>query len=697
MMITSFGQLIVRSPLFPICYMEEIDYENPLFREALMVASPQLYKQLSVDEKYSSKIEISLYKYWSRMCWRSTPFGLFSSCSIAEIGDKTDIELVPLNFIERKCRLDMSCFFELVEKLENDERVKQQLRYFPNDTLYRIWDKARYIDYKHRRTRREHRIVEIECSEELDRILYLSENGCRIDILAQAICSKEIEYEEAFSYVQQLVKEKILVSEISVSMTGDDPLERLYYWISGSRDTGDLKTRIEKLREEVQSIETHGLTEQSIQVIQSNLSSFGIEPPINTVQIDTYRDCSNASFSSENIKEIQRLLECLWRLGQYGQKQNDTIDSFAKSFYERYDTQPMSFLLVMDEDLGMGYPLKKDNVQRPGLENSPMVILSEVERMVLKKYVDALENKQECKVIELSESDFVKLVSPKTSPTIDTVAVLCSLCEDGGDIWVEIKSVVPGAARLMGRFCHLNSKVMNLAGDIAMCEEKKMTPDTLQAEIVHTPDTRVGNIVHRPVLRSVEITYLSSSGAARNRQIPSSDLILQFDKGKLRIRSKKLGKYIEPVLTNAHNYALHSTPTYKFLCDYQSYGKTTIRLPSFDNLLGICKHLPRIVYGRCILLPESWILESEDEGIARVSFDKVLMKNTLPKEIFIIEGDNKLFLNLGTKEGCTILEKSLHTKRRITVQEVLHPSVMHGVHSNDGYHNAEYLIPFRIR
>ena len=89
-------------------------YRQPIVKEALYIASPDLHEQLLLwlDDKIEKadkreKTELSLAKYMIRMCTRCTPYGLFATCSLGEINDNTSIELNNRTSIIRHGRIDM--------------------------------------------------------------------------------------------------------------------------------------------------------------------------------------------------------------------------------------------------------------------------------------------------------------------------------------------------------------------------------------------------------------------------------------------------------------------------------------------------------------------------------------------------------------------------------------------------------------
>lgn len=78
---TPFPDFVFRTPLFPLDAPAEDTTLSPEFREALYLASPELYEGcVSKDRKKQTKFERSVLKYRHRAMTRCTPFGLFAGC-----------------------------------------------------------------------------------------------------------------------------------------------------------------------------------------------------------------------------------------------------------------------------------------------------------------------------------------------------------------------------------------------------------------------------------------------------------------------------------------------------------------------------------------------------------------------------------------------------------------------------------------
>lgn len=99
----------------------------------------------------TGKVRIVTTKYYNRASTRCTPFGLFAGCSIGRIGEETLIELESLENCKRCTRLDMQYLCALIQEIERTPEIREILRYYPNDSLYKLGNKYRYIEYHYKK------------------------------------------------------------------------------------------------------------------------------------------------------------------------------------------------------------------------------------------------------------------------------------------------------------------------------------------------------------------------------------------------------------------------------------------------------------------------------------------------------------------------------------------------------------------
>lgn len=90
-MLKSYSSCMVRTPLYPVRNIREVDInkilDDKVFMEAVRIASPILYKEVYVKKNRSRHSIGSILKYYSRACVRCTPYGLFASCSLVPVDE----------------------------------------------------------------------------------------------------------------------------------------------------------------------------------------------------------------------------------------------------------------------------------------------------------------------------------------------------------------------------------------------------------------------------------------------------------------------------------------------------------------------------------------------------------------------------------------------------------------------------------
>ena len=230
-----FSTYVLRTAVFPVSFYSSLleNYSTealietvkiPLVTNAIRTASPELMKEF---EKYSANpqeytkekaadLERSLLKYIARMSSRATPFGLFAGCSTGTIADETEIRLKE-NFAAHT-QFDMQFWIALLQKIGQNKNFQKQVLYFPNSSLYQVGNFYRYVEYKYVDKKREHSISSVRKSPFLDTILEHSKKGAKIDDLAGLIVESESEKEEAIAFIEELIDNQILISQIEATV-----------------------------------------------------------------------------------------------------------------------------------------------------------------------------------------------------------------------------------------------------------------------------------------------------------------------------------------------------------------------------------------------------------------------------------------------------------------------------------------------
>lgn len=658
-----FDSFVLRSPLYPLSVKNNMNnYINKdAFREALFLASPTFAQQTEKkqDSDKNTKLSQSLYKYFSRSFSRSTPFGLFAGCSVGDIGNYSKIELKPLTEYTRYTRLDMNYLCAIIQFISQQQSIRNQLKYYPNDSIYEAGGRYRYVEYYYKKTHRIHNLNSVEKSEYIQCILDKSRSGALVETLAKSIIEEDISFEEAEEFVQEMISSQLLISELDAQTTGDiDPLNRLISQLEKLNNTPILPQlkSIWSLLREMDSLPLGHSSELYDKIIEE-IKSIGVDYELKYLfQTDLFKPTHKAYLCEEFVNEINELFIFLMSIPS--QERENDLTRFMNAFSERYEGQEIPLAFALDTELGIGYPIERQNKgdMNPIIADifvpnkrggSQSINFNKTDEILLEKYIEVLRSG--ANEIILSDKDFPSSdLKEYELPT--TFAMMCTLVREklSDSIQCIVKSIGnTSAANLLGRFCHIDSKIENLVMDISV-KEQQLEGDVILAEIAHLPESRTGNIALRPVLRDYEIHYLAYPGANIEKQIAITDILISVKNGNLVLRSKSLNKTIIPRLTNAHNYKFNSMPVYHFLCDMQAQNKRTNFRISWQGIFEKFDYLPRIRYKNFILSLQSWKIkrselneiENLDDGVLVEKITEIRNKHKLPIEVTISEGDN---------------------------------------------------------
>jgi len=723
-----FDDYVVRTPLFShkefykhankdeISNAElEIIYNNSVFKEAISLASPYLHGQLCKwleserehNPQNQQKLKNSLLKYYSRMSTRSIPFGLFTRVGLG----KFNKEILKLpNLIKenqknimfdlvRDTKLDMHFLVGLSQFFVKVPNIRKHLLFYPNNSSYQIRNRIRYIEYEFVNGKREYIISSAQLSKELKNVLDNSNEGKTIQEFSNILINDDITEEEAIIFINELIDNQVLVSELEPNVSGSDFLENVIITLGriGAKDEVNiLKSIKSKLNDIDQKI---GNPVSAYAEVENLIKLFNTEYDQKYLfQTDLY-STEKFVLSSHWKTELKQGICFLNKITLF---QKDThLRKFKNAFYERFEDKEVSLSYVLDNEIGIGY--RQDIAQKglhPYIED---LKVSSLEKSVLKIELNLFQQVLNRKLqqnlicnqnkIQLLDEDFKDFEENWTdlSETLSFVAEIVSV-DDQERLYLN-GGGGSSAANLLARFNSEKSNIQNFAKKITEKEEE-LNSDYILAEIIHLPEARIGNVIRRPILRQYEIPYLAKSTLLEENQIKIDDLYISLKNDKIILRSKRLGKEIRPYLTNAHNYSSNPLPVYHFLCDLHFQNIRPGLYFDWGDLQFIYNYLPRIEYKNIILTKAWWRITEEDidsfmdtdtERDKELLLSKLRswrMKRQIPQWVQWVQSDNKLTLNLENFNLVEIFIDTIRKMRSIVIEEFLYN------------HNSDYIHQF---
>ena len=699
--IRPFSSHVLRTPLLPLSFYTKIMekeavitvfdlLQDPLVYEALQLASPELVVMVekywenpqSFSNKKATALAFSVLKYGARMASRSTPFGLFAGCTVGERGLTTNIVMDHKELFKRHTQLDMQFWIALLQELAKQEEVKNTLSYRPNTTLYEVGSFYRYVEYRYKGTKREHSIAALRKTDLLTLVYQKSKKGITIEALIKLLADDASEHEDARDFVNQLIDFQFLVSDLDGALTTEKEWDRIHTILERVPNFEKTTTFFHRLKHQIESLDIglvpkpnaytaikNILTEANVTFDEKYLfqTDLTISASVNTLHPKVYRQTLEALAFLNGIQKKHK---------------SQTLEGFIKSFLHRYEGKEMPLALVLDTEIGLGYPVSNQrNDTHELLESFHFTNKNETEIQTWSAYDRILEQKlqtsvqQKQIVLELTEKDFPDFdCNWKEVPT--TFSVMIELLKE--DVVVLESSGNVSAAKILGRFCNGNEAIATLTSEI-VAKEQAYDSNQIKAEVVHIPESRTGNILKRPPLRLYEIPYLSHSGVSEAYQIGLDDLMVSIQNNTVILRSKKHNKTVIPCLSNAHNYASKSLPLYHFLCDLQGQNDKPIYSFDWGVLLSHYHYFPRVVYKKVILSKARWVVTADEisfltqqpEAVFFEVFTKWRKERQLPRWVNWIQFDNTLLLDFDKELGAKLLINAVKKQPKIILEEFL--------------------------
>jgi thiopeptide-type bacteriocin biosynthesis protein len=680
------SQLILRTPA--TSFLPDIDNESlievvkdKIFMEAVYLASPSLHHAAIATCDFSARenqnIGFSLAKYLIRSRTRCTPFGLFAGVGVVNWGQETEIKLG--DKIKRHTRLDMNYLCALALYLIKLEEVKNQIKFFPNTSIYYLDNEIRYIEYGYNNTQREHQISSVVGDEFIKKILDLASSGLTILQMASHLVSDEIPEQEAVAFLNELIDSQLLVSELDPEITGKEFLSQIITILKRIATSNPFLSNIlvslqniEFLLTTLDKQEPNGI--DIYKKIITTIKDIGVNfEESKLFQTDKNINILKGTLNSKHQSDILNSIKNLNAINK--QTENPNISNFISKFYDRYEDEEISLLHALDAEMGVGYlethlddytPLIEDISFETG-KNSSEISWNENQ----KKMLAILQKCNGTNRREVAFSEFNFEASNKKLNLCPSTAIMFRLI-NGKQVFLESVGG-SSAVNLISRFGHANEEVKKIVFDIANLEED-LNKEIIFAEIVHLPESRVGNILLRPDFRTYEIPFLAKSSKDTDHQILLKDLFVSIRYNTLVLRHKPSNKIIIPRLGSAHNFRSNALPVYQFLCDVQThYFQNGVGF-SWGDIAKEFVFLPRVVDGNVVLSAATWqlnnILIKEIIQIkSSIQFAEWRKKHHLPESFLLAEGDNELYIDINNPLLFEIFKNSIKEKNWIVLKE----------------------------
>ncbi len=674
--------------------------KTKFFQSAIFFASESLYMEICSNNfdygRLDDKVKLSLQKYFNRMCYRPTPFGMFSAfCSLnwssGEYAGKCILEEKDEVYINP----DFQFTAELARRMESSGEFSK-VRYFPNDTVYGMKGEKRYLTgrFDDKRKKTEFFINSFETNRVLNRLLNYCRLGKTRAEMEQWLSEFVDENEDAKAYVNDLIAEGLLITELYPNMTGPKYFERLAAIADEHKDNSELAREVlsfKNLFEQIRQESGPGLSGIADSALYAQLKK-----KFKSMFYVAYEKTSSSPLDKNYLERIRDGLNCLVKIS--GEPQQGSLTKFVSRFRSRFEDQEVPLLLALDREAGVGYEGLEanlitsellDGIQLDLQLNSLNFNWTPVHEFFLSKLVATNANEP----IFIYDSELEKLNENSGLKTPPSFSIIFRVYDD--KIWIEQAGGCTATA-LLGRFTLFSEKVHEEAKGIAAVEERS-NPDVIFAEISCFNDEHAANINVNAGIRKFEIPIGVHAEHQIENIISLSDLFVSVVDNHIRLRSKKHNKIIIPRLSSAYNYSRSELTVFRFLCDLQCQGLKLNYNFDLRALLPGLSFYPRVEYRKCILYPATWILHQQEIAEMADSLDekdkfyKLCKKIGLQRRFALTEGDNQLVFDQDDDASVNLFVKTIKNKTLVVLNEVFadHPSQV--VDSSGGQYAGQFI------
>lgn len=710
--------VLFRRPLFPYRMLRRINmrlaqnpgsfksvlckaYKRHVLREALYLASPELYDSLLKLEKTAStepgeqKVMLSLYKYIVRATSRCTPFGLFAGYFPATLSEYSHIRFT--GRIKKHTTLSAQVLQQIAGQLRGTD---------PDDTVYlnsSLYPNGASLRFSQRVVSQngssEFVLKEVHADQFLIAAKSAALHGATASTVADALTREGLSHWEAADFVSKLRAEQILVdsAEPMVSQTTFQNV------LKGYARANRLLTKVFRDASALSNMKQDNPARFA--PLETSLKNAGLTGR-NPVQIDMEIETSYSTVSRKAVAGIVSDLEKLIRTTE--NRIPVALKSFAIRFYQRYGDKQVPLLQVLDPALGIGY----GNIESSHFGHVPILSGGEgkqtqtyaaIERVKLidRAYHEARYANR--KLYLLNDEDLALVRPEKPARIAEGISVLGSVFSsdegkfDEGKYFFELRGISgPGSLNLIARFADADAPLAERL-ITAHARETAQHPNAIVAQVNFVPPGKDANVARRPDLGNSHLTLLSGKSDS-GETIATSDLLVSVRAGQVILTSASMQKRIIPRVTTAYN-PRRGPSAYQFLADLAT-GDTALT-PIWDwGHLSELPFLPRIQYKGIILQKACWNLGSSALPASDLSdqelvnwWRKLEKDLDLPRYVQIGTGDQLLSIDGHSAPAARICLNKLRKNKSLRIYEALHALKYGFLQTDRKYYFNEMVIP----
>jgi lantibiotic biosynthesis protein len=724
---------MLRTPLLPLSAYQSLPMdreeailqlaayaEDPVVRESILVASQTLADALPAwrdtnDLRKREQLLHGFLRYWLRMTTRPTPFGLFSGVAAGRFGESSQLAIQSREEHQTRTRPDMEWLMQVVDRLEADPRVIEQLEVQVSTMVYRQGTRL-VIPYVTRYGQKlpgdsRYNSASVRCTPVVEMVMEAAQGLTPFRSLCEGIHTAyaEANPDVIRSFLLQLLQQEVLITSLRPPTTIASPLAHL---LSALQQV----TGIEAIRERLLSIESKlnrydqlplGAGESLLREIRAEMTA--IAPSDTPLQADMKLAADDLQLPHSVSHEVARAADLLWRL-QGIHAATGPLDAYRAEFLEKYGlSREVPLLELLDEEQGLGapagylYPASGRNHHQDPPANQKRqdrVLFHWVTAAVADRRLELELNEEHLRAL-LGE-DASSELPPLSLELYFTLTAASQAALEAGEFRL-VSSVNPGssaAGKTFGRFADL------LGDEFVSClqqiqeVEHGLQPEPVIAEVAYLPlSGRATNIVLAPNIRPYEIPLGTASSCDLEATLALDDLVVGSNANQLYLKSRRLNREVWATAGHMLNPML-APNVCRFLLEV-SQARRRKWMPFDWGAAESSPFLPRLRYGRIVLSPARWRLETHNGDFQETMSDEAWKQALadwrarwqVPRHVYLTQADNRLLLDLEHDLHLAQIRKELFKRGDILLVEQEAGFDEYPVQGPEGRLVGEFVFP----
>lgn len=732
-------KFLLRTPSLPIDLMEEVWQaktadameirlkeiwrENELFRESIWLSSAGLHERLVewAEKKEATDQDLgqTCLKYLIRMCSRATPFSLMAGNSIGTWGKKRNLELPGNDRMVRKTTLNGDATFQLEEHLQTSKTIQLGIRWHFNNSFYTYGDRFRFLRWgTNANGKQRFEISSVIKTPHLELLRSNCPNNPLSDMAELLVKEYGVGEEDAMGFLDQLIEEQILRSELDAPVIGAQHLDHMLKVMdqpgtAGLPEAVQLKGLASQLKELDEGVEGW---QQRYAQLETEFRELGVKLMGRSLfHVECYKPLGDQATLPYRIPgQVRKGLQMLLKLSTADRSARKRLSDFANEFSSRYEYREVPLMEVLDSDLGIGYATSG------GLQNEiPLLVGAVAPRgrnlggvrdlrwnhsytLMLRKLLQARDEK--VNVIELRDEDVASLRGLPAESFPPVLRATMTLLDSGDPDKPIVHLMGAGdvaPTNILGRFGMAYSEVKELEAELLQAESEA-TPEGILVEFNYVPeDAGVFCILSRSTRRSHTLSFMAHADIPDEEKLSVEDIVVRVENGKVILRSKSLNQRILPRISTAHNFNRKTHPICEFIGSLQYQECNHALRLAWGPLVTSYSHLPEVRYKGVVLAPECWNFFPEflapllQPGVNDDTVKEFVKEWGLPKRVVTSEYDMTLVLDLETEMGRALFLKSIPKGKAMDVTAYIEPSA--SVQDAEGRAYAHQVMAFFTR